>query len=407
MRLLNVLDVESIPAAGRFRQRLPFELALCELLLAHVEMNFPRGHVELDHVPVLHERERSARRCFRRHMQHDGAVRRAAHARIGNAHHVRYALLQHLGRQRHVADFRHARITLRAAVLEHEHARFIDVEIVAVDARVEVFDVLEHDRPAAMLHQMRRCRRRLHHGTVRREIAVQHGDTCLGLEWVVLGANDLAVVARRGLDVLSHRPAVDGQRIEVEKRGDLAQHGRQAARVIEILHEVFARGLQVHEAGHVRGEPIEILEREGDADAASECEQVDHRVRRAADRCIRANCILEGGARQHLRHAQILVHHLHDAPAGELRKPFAARVGCGNRGVFRERHAERLHHARHRRGGAHRHAVALRSMHARFGGREFLHRHLAGAHFLRHFPHAGPGADRRAAEASVQHRAAR
>ena len=58
---------------------------------------------------------------------------------------------QHLRRQAHVADFGHARVALRAAVLQHQHARRVDVEVWIVDARVVVLDVLEHDRAAAVL----------------------------------------------------------------------------------------------------------------------------------------------------------------------------------------------------------------------------------------------------------------
>src|SRR5436309_1660016 len=82
-----------------------------------------------DLVSVLHQRERAAGGGLGTDVQDHGAVRSAAHARIGDAHHVGDALLQELGRQRHVADFGHAGIALRPAVLQHHDALLGDVEI--------------------------------------------------------------------------------------------------------------------------------------------------------------------------------------------------------------------------------------------------------------------------------------
>ena len=64
--------------------------------------------------PVAHERERSADRRFGRYVQHDRAVRGAAHARVGDAHHVLYAGARELRRDRQVAGFGHAVAALRS-----------------------------------------------------------------------------------------------------------------------------------------------------------------------------------------------------------------------------------------------------------------------------------------------------
>ncbi len=68
-----------------------------------------------------------------RGVQHHGAIGRAGHARVGDAHHVGDALAQHLRRQAHVADLGHAGIAARAAVLQHHHAGLVDVERLVVD----------------------------------------------------------------------------------------------------------------------------------------------------------------------------------------------------------------------------------------------------------------------------------
>ena len=82
--------------------------------------------------------------------------------------------------------------------------------------------------------------------------------------------------------------------VEVMKElADLADHHRQAARVVEVLHQVLARRHQVDEAGHVAAEPVPVVERQLDADAAGDREQVHDGVGRAADRAVDHDRVLE------------------------------------------------------------------------------------------------------------------
>src|SRR5882724_7651237 len=67
---------------------LPFGAASGKLGFAHIEIDGARGDIEGDAVAVSHQSERSADIGFRRHMQNAGAVARAAHPRIRQAHHV-------------------------------------------------------------------------------------------------------------------------------------------------------------------------------------------------------------------------------------------------------------------------------------------------------------------------------
>ena len=62
-------------------------------------------------------------------------------------------------------------------------------------------------------------------------------------------------------DVLADRPAVRGDRVEVQVRRDLLHHRRQAAGVAEVLHQVLARGLQVDQARQLAGEAVEVVDR--------------------------------------------------------------------------------------------------------------------------------------------------
>ena len=92
--------------------------------------------VEFDHIPVLNQRQCAAGSGFRGGVQDDGAVGRAAHPRIRNADHIGDALLQHLRRQRHIADFGHAGIALGTAVFEDHDTGRVDIQIRVFDAYV-------------------------------------------------------------------------------------------------------------------------------------------------------------------------------------------------------------------------------------------------------------------------------
>ena len=118
-------------------------------------------------------------------MQHDGAERRAAHARVGNAHHVLDALLRELFRDRDIAGFRHAGRADRPGIAHHEDIVFGDVERRIVDALGHVGDGIEHHRAAFMLHQFRRRRALLDDGAARREIAAQDRHAAFFLERIV------------------------------------------------------------------------------------------------------------------------------------------------------------------------------------------------------------------------------
>ena len=134
--LRDVLQVQRAVAAAVLRRgRLPVGPALLQLLVGDVQRRAAaRGHVELDHVAVADERERAADVRLRRHVQHAGAVAGAAHARVGDAHHVAHALLEQLLRDRQLAPLGHARRALRARALQHQHRVLVDHEIGVVDA---------------------------------------------------------------------------------------------------------------------------------------------------------------------------------------------------------------------------------------------------------------------------------
>ena len=53
------------------------------------------------------------------------------------------------------ADLGHAGVTLGAAVLQHHHAGFVDIQCFIVDAGLEIFDAFEHYCAATMPQKLR------------------------------------------------------------------------------------------------------------------------------------------------------------------------------------------------------------------------------------------------------------
>ena len=105
-------------------------------------------HVQLDLSPSRTSASGPPTAASGQTCEHHRAVGRAAHARVGDAHHVGDARFSSFGGKRHIADLGHPGIALRAAVLEHHHAVFVDVQRRIVDSLLEILDVLEDDGAA-------------------------------------------------------------------------------------------------------------------------------------------------------------------------------------------------------------------------------------------------------------------
>src|SRR5262249_21769993 len=93
----DLLRIElGIAARGLLARKRCTGSALLELGLVDQELDAARLHRQANAVAVAHQAERPARGSVGCHVQHDGAERSAAHARIGDAHHVLDALLRKL-----------------------------------------------------------------------------------------------------------------------------------------------------------------------------------------------------------------------------------------------------------------------------------------------------------------------
>ena len=129
---------------------------------------------------------------------------------------------------------------------------------------------------------------RLHHGALGRERALEDGEAA-GLVDRPVEAADHVVVdgGRRELgEVLGHRLAGHREAVAVHQAGveQRLHHHRDAADLVDVVHDVLAERLEVAEVRHLVADPVEVVEREVDLGLAGDREQVEHGVGRAAER---------------------------------------------------------------------------------------------------------------------------
>ena len=110
-------------------------------------------------------------------------------------------------------------------------------------------------------------------------------------------------------------------------RRDLLHHRRQAAGVAEVLHQVLARGLQVHQAGHLAGQACRS--RRSTACTPMRPAIAIRWITALVEPPIAASVLIAFSNASRVRmfdELQVLVHHLDDAPARHC-----ARARCAGR----------------------------------------------------------------------------
>ena len=237
---------------------------------------------------------------------------------------------------------------------------------------------------------------------------MQDFETGMRLERLVVRHDDLGIGRLCTLRVLRDGLAVDGERVAMQATGrhQLVHHGRQPAGAKIILAQIRAGRLHVDEERHVVADFLPILDGEFDADMPRYGVEVDRRIGRTADRRTGDDRILEGGAGQDVRRLQVLAHDFDGAHAGLVGDLAALAIRRRDRGAAGQRHAERLGHRIHGRGGAHRVAVADRRRRVRDDVDEFLVVDLAGGDILPRLPDHRARARELAVVIAVEHRPA-
>ena len=174
-------------------------------------------------------------------------------------------------------------------------------------------------------------------------------------------ADHLVVVHLGARDLLAERPAGDRRRIAVDEVAEAGEERAQPAGVVQILHQEAPAGADV--ADHRSGprKPVEGAQVERHLGTAGERDEVDHGVRRAAEREHRGDRVLEGARAEQAARADSAPRELHGPSTAGGGHAAVIGVDRGDRRCAGERHPERVDGGRHRRRGAHRHAVPVRA----------------------------------------------
>ena len=143
-----------------------------KILVRHqyIHATFFYAHSNLVAIPYYSERPPDC--GFGRDVQDHGSKRGAAHARIGNPHHVLEARTGELGGDGQVSGLRHAGSN-RAGVLQHKHIILAYVQQGVVDTRSEVIQIGEHDGAPLVFKQLLVGRRAFQDGPIGGEVAEQ------------------------------------------------------------------------------------------------------------------------------------------------------------------------------------------------------------------------------------------
>ena len=161
---------------------------------------------------------------------------------------------------------------------------------------------------------------------------------------------------------VAERAAADHRRREIEELRELGEQPRHAAGIVEMLHVVLARRLQVDQHRHLAADPVEFGEVDRMAGAAGDRREMDDAVGRAADRLQHDHGVAQRGRRDDVA-GQRRAGYRHcrprrgpDASAERTRSA----CGAGIEAAKGNGQAQRLGDDRHGAGGAHHHAGADR-----------------------------------------------
>ncbi len=336
-----------------------------------------------------------------------GAVAGAAHAPVGDPHHVAHARLHQLLGDRQHPPFGHARPTLGTGILEHDHVVGRDLEILTIDLARHVVVVLEGERGAAMLEEALIGGRRLHHAAARREVASEHRGRALCIDRVSGRADHIRQMDAGFCDVLAERLPGHRHAGEIELVGERVHQRAQTTGIEEILHQELAGGAQVGDHRYLAREGVEIIGRQRHAGAAGHGDEMDDGVGRAAHRHVHLDRVVERRGRQDPVRGQILPHHVDDAAAGDTAHARVSRIRRGNRGSARQGETEGFGDRHHRRRRPHDHAGAEGARDAALDLVPLLVRDQAGALLGPILPRIGAGAEIFATPVAAQHRAGR
>src|SRR5690606_35180051 len=135
-------------------------------------------------------------------------------------------------------------------ILEDQHTVLVDIQVRIVNSCLVVVDGGEHDGLAAMLHQRRCSRRWFYHRAIRYEIAAQHHDAATFDEGIVALANNVGIEILDPVECFTKRLAACGHHGKVEQILDFSLHGRYAACIAELFHQILSGWHNVCQCRH-------------------------------------------------------------------------------------------------------------------------------------------------------------
>ncbi|MNP17330.1 hypothetical protein D3C76_1097590 [compost metagenome] len=192
-----------------------------------------------------------------------------------------------------------------------------DLEVIAVDHHLQRRVVVEDDGRPGVPEQTRLHGARLDHATGAGQVALEHRQGALGINWVVQRTDHIVVVHLGLGDVLPEGTTIDGHLVERQVLADHPHQRRQAARVEEVLHQVLAAtGPHVGDHRHIAADRIEVVEGQVMPCPARHGNQVDHRIGRAPHGHGHGDRVVVGAAGLHPGRHQVLPDHLHRTAPG-------------------------------------------------------------------------------------------
>ena len=134
-------------------------------------------------------------------------------------------------------------------------------------------------------------------------------------------------------EVLGHRPAGHGEAVAVHQPGveQRLHDDRDAADLVDVVHDVPAERLEVADVRHLVADPVEVVDGQVDLGLAGHRQQVQHGVGRAAERHHDGDRVLERLLGHDLARGDALPEQVDHGLAGAVREPVAAPVD-GRRG---------------------------------------------------------------------------
>ena len=247
----------------------------------------------------------------------------------------------------------------------------------------------------------------LDHRAVGREVTAQDGEAAAADERFIALQDHIAIENLGAGNIFSQRSPVDRSRVEIEQIVYLGEQRAQSAGIEKILHKIFPRRPDVGDKRSVPGQCVEAVERQRNACAAGDSDEVYYRVGRSAEREHCRDGVVDALRGQKIARLQVFPNHFHDAPARLGRHPPVSRVGRGNRCRPGQREAKRFRRGGHGRRRSHGHAVARRAGDAVLDLQPLLVGNIARTLFRPILPDVRSASQRLIAPVAAEHRSCR